>query len=66
MDKWNKVKFDSMCRTKQTDCDNQILAIQQTSSQEIESLKFKLAEAQSIIDKDRREKLAIQDGLKKA
>lgn len=55
-----------MCKAKQRDCDGQIQAIQQTSSHEIESLKFKLAEAHTIIDKDRREKLAIQEGLKKA
>jgi len=41
-------------------------AIQETSNHELQSLKFKLDEAQSIIDKDRREKQAIQEGLKKA
>jgi len=41
-------------------------AIQETSNHELQSLKFKLDEAHSIIDKDRREKQAIQEGLKKA
>lgn len=66
LDRWNKIQFDHMCSNKQKDCDEQIRTIQTTSNHEIESLKFKLAEANSIIDKDRREKLAIQDGLKKA
>lgn len=55
-----------MCINKQKDCDDQIKAIQDTSNHELQSLKFKLDQAHSIIDKDRREKQAIQDGLKKA
>lgn len=48
------------------DCDSQIRTIQANSQQEIDSLKYKLEESHAIIEKDRREKMAIQEGLKKA
>lgn len=48
------------------DCDSQIRTIQANSQQEIDSLKYKLEESHAIIDKDRREKMAIQTGLKQA
>jgi hypothetical protein len=64
--KFNEARFQKMCREKQKDCDDQLRAIQETSNHELQSLKFKLDEAYSIIDKDRREKQAIQEGLKKA
>lgn len=55
-----------MCEAKQINCDTQIRTIQATSQQEIDSLKYKLEESHAIIDRDRREKMAIQEGLKKA
>lgn len=66
MDKWNQVKLEKMATVKQLECDEQVRNIQETTNHEIESLKFKLEESYSIIEKDRREKLAIQEGLKKA
>lgn len=55
-----------MLREHGQEYENKISNIQKASSLEIESLKFKLNEALCIIDKDRREKLAIQESLKKA
>lgn len=66
MDKWNQVKLEKMATVKQLECDEQVRNIQETTNHEIESLKFKLEESYSIIEKDRREKLAIQEGLKKS
>lgn len=55
-----------MCDAKQNDCNNQIRIIRENSQREIDSLKLKLEECLAIIDKDRREKMAIQTGLKQA
>jgi hypothetical protein len=55
-----------MCDAKQIDCDNQVRVIRDNSQREIDSLKLKLEECFSIMDKDRREKMAIQEGLKQA
>jgi len=55
-----------MCDAKQNDCNNQIRIIRENSQREIDSLKLKLEECLAIIDKDRREKIAIQTGLKQA
>jgi len=55
-----------MLNVKQQDCNNQIAIIRGNSQREIDSLKLKLEECFAIIDKDRREKMAIQEGLKQA
>jgi len=55
-----------MCDAKQNDCNNQVRIIRDNSQREIDSLKLKLEECLAIIDKDRREKMAIQTGLKQA
>jgi len=55
-----------MCDAKQNDCNNQVRIIRENSQREIDSLKLKLEECLAIIDKDRREKMAIQTGLKQA
>lgn len=55
-----------MIDAKQNDCNNQVRIIRDNSQREIDSLKLKLEECLAIIDKDRREKMAIQTGLKQA
>jgi hypothetical protein len=55
-----------VCDAKQNDCNNQVRIIRENSQREIDSLKLKLEECLAIIDKDRREKMAIQTGLKQA
>jgi len=55
-----------MIDAKQNDCNNQVRIIRENSQREIDSLKLKLEECLAIIDKDRREKMAIQTGLKQA
>jgi len=55
-----------MIDAKQNDCNNQVRIILENSQREIDSLKLKLEECLAIIDKDRREKMAIQTGLKEA
>lgn len=66
LEQYREVKLKRLCEVKQRECDQQIKTIQFTTQQEIDSLKYKLEESHTIIDRDRREKMAIQEGLKKA
>jgi len=62
----NNIQENKKNDLKEKDINEKIRNIQQNAELEIESLKFKLDQANVLIERSRREKKAIQDGLKKA